>query len=89
MKSAVRNTAKLTGTVSVASALVSAVAMVGGPAAVGLSVTLAILLGWLCWVLNDPGRSERLVQVIHAVRGTTAVKPGEEDQPSLQAGEPR
>ncbi|WP_131736251.1 hypothetical protein [Actinomadura roseirufa] len=69
MRPAVKSAVKATGAVGALAALVPAIAMAGGPAVSGAAVMLAAVLGALCWVLDDPGRSDRLVQVIHALRG--------------------
>ncbi len=86
MKPASKTAVKLVGGVSTMSALVSVVALVGGAAAAGPVAALGVLLAALCWVLNDTGRSDRLVQVIHAVRGTSAPPPHEHDHPAIQPG---
>ncbi|MFD0686026.1 hypothetical protein [Actinomadura fibrosa] len=83
MRPPAKAAAKLAAAVSMMSVLASAMAMAGGPAAAGLAAMLGVPLAALCWVLNDPGRSERLVQVIHAIRATTPPPPGDSDQHAI------
>lgn len=71
MSAAVRAWSKRVVKMTATSALTSAIAVLGDPAAAGLVTAIVALLLALCWVLNDHKRTGRLVKLIQAMRGTT------------------